>query len=164
MTFFALFMSLFYTAGVINEVNQLFTSRRLERSRLPSRAESSVIPSGAEGSAFLVIPSGVEGSVALVPSEAEGSAILAPFSLKKEWKTSHANKNAFASFSIPFFMSCRGPLSWREEARLSFRLLARDITSRSIDSTFLELVRNQRNIVIYAGRYSTSSSLRISFV
>ena len=90
MTFFALFMSLFYTAGVINEVNQLFTSRRLERSpchpersRLSSRAESSVIPSGAEGSAFLVIPSGVEGSVALVPSEVEGSAILAPFSLKK---------------------------------------------------------------------------------
>ena len=156
MTFFALFMSLFYTAGVINEVNQLFTSRRLERSRLPSRAESR--------DAFLVIPSGAEGSVALVPSEVEGSAILAPFSLKKEWKTAHANKNAFASFSIPFSCLAEGPLSSHAEARLSFRLLARDITSRSIDSTFLELVRNQRNIVIYAGRYSTSSSLRISFV
>ena len=32
MTFFALFMSLSYTAGVIKEVNQLFTSSRLERS------------------------------------------------------------------------------------------------------------------------------------
>ena len=28
---------------------------------------------------------------------------MASFSLKKEWKTAHANKNAFAAFSIPLF-------------------------------------------------------------
>ena len=49
----------------------------------------------------------------------EGSVVSAPLSPKAEWKNAHANKNAFAAFSIPLFLSnavvlsaAEGPVSF----------------------------------------------------
>ena len=83
-----------------------------------------------EGSAFMSSrPSAASGWIrsSCHPDRAqrvEGSVVPAPLSPKEEWKNAHANKNAFAAFSIPLFFVQRchvaNSLSPRAGSLLSF--------------------------------------------